>query len=398
MNEYYFNEEHNLFRQGLRQFLDKEVVPNVDQWEKDGRIPKDLWKKFGDMGYFGLIFPEAYGGTDVDFFYSVAFIEEISKCFSGGFAIAPTVHQYMASTYLNEYGSDFIKEKYLTKAIAGEWIASIGITEPTAGSDSANIRTRAERKGDVYVVNGSKTFITNAVYGDFIVTVVKTNPEAGRSGVSLLVIDRNAPGVTATKLDKLGWRASDTAELAFDNVEVPAENLLGEEGKGFYYLMGGLQLERLAIAIMSAASSEHALDHALQYMNEREAFGRKINKFQALRHRIADLASEIEAKKMFTYHVCRMHNDGKYAVKEASMAKLLLTELADDVMYKCLQFFGGYGYIEDYKIARMFRDSRVNTIGGGTSEVMREIISKMVVDGVEYKSARPVKEESLELA
>lgn len=384
---YYFQEEHELFRTDLRKFLDKEVVPHIEEWEKAGKMPKDLWKKFGEMGYFGLNYPEQYGGMNADFWYSVVFIEEISKCFSGGFAILPTVQQYMASPYLANFGSEFIKQKYLTKAISGEWICSIAISEPTAGSDAANIKTTARREGDYYIVNGSKTFITNGVYGDFLVTVVKTSPEKGSSGVSLLIIDRNAEGVSANKLNKLGWHASDTAELFFDNVKVPVENLLGEENKGFYYLMHGLQLERLAGAIGGVAASEAALHYSLEYMNQREAFGRKINQFQVLRHRVADIASEVESTKYFVYHVCRMHNDGKYAVKEASMAKLLATELSDRTMYKCLQFFGGYGFIEDFKIARMFRDSRVGTIGGGTSEIMREIISKMVIDDIKYSNA-----------
>ena len=245
--------------------------------------------------------------------------------------------------------------------------------EPNAGSDVANIRTTAVRDGDYYIVNGSKTFITSGVYGDVLITVVKTNPNEGFNGISLLVIDRNAEGVSATKLKKLGWHASDTAELSFDNVKVPVENLLGEENHGFFYLMDGLQLERLVGAIGGYAGSEAALDYSLQYMSEREAFGRPINKFQVLRHRVAQMASEIESIKYFVYHCCRLHAEGEYVVKECSMAKLLGTELSDKVMYQCLQFFGGYGYMEEYKMARMFRDSRIGTIGGGTSEIMREI-------------------------
>ncbi|MEL6594187.1 MAG: acyl-CoA dehydrogenase family protein, partial [Bacteroidota bacterium] len=376
--DYYFNEDHKLFRQGLRQFLDKEVMPNIDAWEEARHTPKEIWKKFGDMGYLGLNYPEKYGGVDADFFYSVIFSEEVSKCFSGGFAVAPTVMQYMATPYIFQHGSEELKQKYLVPAIAGEAVSSIAISEPGAGSDVANIQTRAVREGDHYIVNGSKTFITNGVYGDFLVTVVKTNPDAGVGGISLLVIDRDAPGVSATKLKKLGWHASDTAELAFDNVKVPASNLVGEEGQGFYYLMGGLQLERLIGAIGAVAGAESALDYALEYMAQREAFGRPINRFQVLRHRVADLATEIEATKYFIYHLCRVHNDGGYAVKECSMAKLKATELSDRAMYECLQFFGGYGFMEEYKMARMFRDSRVLTIGGGSSEIMREIIAKMV--------------------
>ena len=387
MKNYYFTEEHELFRQGLKDFLAKEVTPFIDEWEEEEKIPREIIRKFGEMGYLGLNYPEKYGGMDVDFFFSVVFIEEISKVFSGGFMATLAVQQYMSSPYLHKHGSDHIKEKYLTKAITGEAVCAIAITEPGAGSDVANIRTTAVKEGDHYIVNGSKTFITNGVYGDVLITVVKTQPDAGFDGISLMVIDRNAEGVSATKLKKLGWHASDTAELAFDNVKVPVENLLGEENQGFFYLMGGLQLERLAGAIGGYAGSESALDYALQYMSEREAFGRPINKFQVLRHRVAQLSSEIESIKYFVYHCCRLHEDGEYAVKECSMAKLLGTELSDKAMYQCMQFFGGYGYMEEYKIARLFRDSRIGTIGGGTSEIMREIIAKMIIDDKSYSQA-----------
>ena len=385
-----FTEEHKLFRQGLRDFLDREVMPNIDKWEEEQRMPKDLWPKFGEMGYFGLNYPEKYGGIDADFMYSVIFMEEISKCESGGFMILPAVQQYMSSPYIYKHGSEFLKEKYLTKAISGELICSIGISEPGAGSDVANIRTTAIKEGDHYIVNGSKTFITNGVYGDFLVAVVKTDPNMGAAGVSLLVMDLDSEGVSRSKLKKLGWHASDTAELAFDNVKVPAENLIGEEGQGFYYLMGGLQLERLVGAIAGFASCEWAIDYTLQYMSERNAFGRPISKFQVLRHRMAQLISEVEANKQFVYHCCRQHAAGEYIVKECSMAKLLSSELAEKVMTQCLQSFGGYGFMEDYKMARAYRDCRVGTIGGGTSEIMREIIAKMVIDDTSYQRAGSV--------
>lgn len=385
-----FTEEHKLFRQGLRDFLDREVMPNIDQWEEQQRMPKDLWPKFGEMGYFGLNYPEKYGGIDADFMYSVIFMEEIAKCESGGFMILPAVQQYMSSPYIYKHGSEFLKEKYLTKVISGEWIACIGITEPGAGSDVANIQTKAIMEDGHYVVNGSKTFITNGVYGDFVVAVVKTNPELGAAGVSLLVIDLNSDGVSRTKLKKLGWHASDTAELHFDNVKVPIENLVGDEGQGFYYLMGGLQVERLTGAIAGYASCEWALEYTLQYMSERNAFGRSINKFQVLRHRMAQLISEVEANKQFVLHCARQHDSGEYIVKECSMAKLLSSELAEKVMTQCLQSFGGYGFMEEYKMARAYRDCRVGTIGGGSSEIMREIIAKMVIDDTSYQRAGSV--------
>lgn len=388
MKSIYFTEEHELFRESLRAFLEKEVRPHIDQWEEDRRIPRDIWKKMGDMGFLGLSYPEEYGGSNLDFFYDVVFNEELARMNSGGFAITQQVVQYMSSPYILKYGSERLKEKYLPGIISGELISSIGITEPGAGSDAQNIQTRAIKEGDHYIVNGSKTFITNGVYGDFIVTVVKTNPDAGAAGVSLLVIDRNSEGVSARKLKKLGWHASDTAELSFDDVKVPAENLIGDEGRGFYYLMNGLQLERLCGVPSIVAGVDHAMAKALQYMSERHAFGRPINKFQVLRHRIAQLASELEALRAFSYHCCKMYADNIYDVKLCSMAKLLATEFAEKASTQLLQVYGGYGFMEEYPQARMYRDVRVGTIGGGSSEIMREIIAKMVIDDVQYEKAQ----------
>lgn len=387
MDAYYFTEEHELFRASLRSVLQKEVVPHIETWEEQGRIPRDVWRKMGDMGLLGSGYPKEYGGMDLDFFYDVVFCKENSRVFSGGFTITQLVVQYMSSPYILKHGSEARKKKYLPGIIAGDLVGCISISEPGAGSDVANIQTTVVRQGDHYVVNGSKTFVTNGVYGDLVVTVVKTDPKAGAGGVSLLVIDKDLPGITTTKLKKLGWHARDTAELRFDNVKVPAANLIGEEGQGFYYLMGGLQLERLAGAISAYAACESALTYTLEYMAAREAFGRPINTFQVLRHRVAQMASGIESTKQFVRHCARMNADGHYAVKECSMAKLLATELSDKVMTTFLQHFGGYGFMEEYKIARMFRDSRVGTIGGGTSEIIRDIIAKMVIDEVSYASA-----------
>lgn len=385
MYDLYFNSDHEMFRKSVKDFFNKEVIPYIDIWEKEQCIPREIWKKMGEMGYLGLDFGTDVGGVGLDFFYTVVWAEEISKCFSGGFAIAPLVNSYMAAPYIYKYGSDYLKQKYVVPALQGEQICSIAITEPAAGSDVANIQTKAVLTGDYYLVNGSKTFITNAYYGDFMVVAVKTDMEAGLNGISLLVMDRKAEGISAQKLDKLGWHASDTASLHFDDVKVPKENLIGEEGLGFYYLMGGLQLERLIGAIMGVGACDLAFQYTLKYMSERTAFNRPINKFQVLRHRMAQLATEMEINKSFVYHCCKKHQEGAYIVKECSMAKLNSTELSDKVMYQCLQSFGGYGFIEDYKIARMFRDSRIGTIGGGTSEIMREILAKIVIDGNEYE-------------
>jgi alkylation response protein AidB-like acyl-CoA dehydrogenase len=388
ITKYYFTEEHESFRRTLRDYLEKEVVPNVDKWEEDGELPHEIWKKIGDMGYFGLTFSEKYGGSELDFWYDVVFIEEVSKCNSAGFGAAVTAHTLLALAHINKSGSESLKEKYLRPGIAGDLHGGLAITEPFSGSDVAGILTTAVRDGDHYIINGSKCFITNGVYGDFLVVACKTNPEAKSAGISLIVVDMNSPGVTTNKLKKLGWKASDTGEISFDNVRVPAENLVGEENKGFYYIMQRFELERLTLAIASNAASDYALEYALQYMSERKAFGKTINKFQVLRHRVAQMATELTANKVFTYNICRMYEDKIYCVKEAAMAKLTATELADKVMYQCLQFFGGYGYMEEYKMARLFRDARLGTIGGGTSEIMCEIISKMVIDDVSYDTSQ----------
>lgn len=386
MNSIYFNEEHDLFRQSIRDFIKREVSPYAEEWEKNRQIPKEIWSKMGKMGYLGINYPEKYGGMDLDFFFSVIFLEEVTKAGYGGFAAAVGVQEFIAVAHIAETGSDYLKEKYLSKAIAGEKVGALGITEPIAGSDVGNIRTSAKKEGDYYIINGSKTFITNGYYADFITLAVKTDKDAGIGGISLFVIDLDSKGISRTKLDKMGWYCSDTAEIFFDDVKVPVKNLVGEENKGFYYIMEGFQLERLTAAIMSVAGADETLKVTMQYMSERKAFGRPINKFQVLRHKIADLSTEIEACRQFVYHTCWMHDNGKFAVKESSMAKLKATELAKTVADECLQMFGGYGYMNEYPISRVYRDTRVGTIVGGTSDIMREIIAKMIIDDTQYES------------
>ncbi|AXT50862.1 acyl-CoA dehydrogenase [Aquimarina sp. BL5] len=383
----YFTEEHELFRESLKDFLQKEVVPHIEKWEKTGDIDRFIWEKFGEMGYFGISYPEEYGGLDLDLFYTVIFLEELQKINSGGFAAAMWAHVYLAMTHVNKEGDDRIKEKYLRSSITGEKIGCLCISEPFGGSDVAGMRTTAVKEGDSYVINGSKTFITNGVYSDYLVVAAKTTPELGNKGISIFIMDRDTPGISATKLDKLGWKASDTGEIAFDNVKIPWENLMGEENKGFSYIMQHFALERLIMGINAHARTEFALEYVIKYMGEREAFGRTIDKFQALRHTVADMASELEMCKEFNYSVAKRLNEGQYVVKEASMSKLLSTKIADEVIYKCLQLLGGYGYMEEYPLARLFRDSRLGPIGGGTSEILREIIAKMVIDKKEYKPA-----------
>ena len=387
MQHMYFTEEHDLFRESLRDFLQKEVVPHIDKWEETGTIDRFIWKKFGEMGYFGIPYPEEYGGLELDLFYTVIFLEELQRINSGGFAAAMWAHVYLAMTHINKEGDEQIKEKYLIPSISGDKIGCLCITEPFGGSDVAGMRTTAVKDNGHYVINGSKTFITNGVYSDYLVVAAKTNPEQGNKGISIFVIDRETPGVSSTKLNKLGWRASDTGEIAFDNVKIPAENLMGEENKGFSYIMQHFALERLVMGVNAHARAEYALEYAIQYMAEREAFGKKINEFQALRHSVAEMASEIEMCKEFNYSIAKRLDQGLYVVKEASMSKLLSTKIADEVIYKCLQLLGGYGYMEDYPLARMFRDSRLGPIGGGTSEILKEIIAKMIIDNKTYKPA-----------
>ena len=385
MNSMYFTEEHHLFRKSLQDFLKKEVVPNVDKWEQTGIIDKEIWKKFGDMGFLGINYPEAYGGLNLDLFYTVILLEELQKVNSGGFAAAIWAHVYLAMTHLNAEGSEAIKQNYLTPSITGDKVGCLCITEPFGGSDVAGLRTTAVKEGDSYIINGSKTFITNGVYSDYLIVTAKTRPEAGNKGISIFVINRETAGITSTKLNKLGWRASDTGEIAFNNVKIPASNLLGEENEGFGYILQHFALERLVMGINAHARAEYALEYTLEYMSQREAFGKSIDKFQALRHTLVDIYADMEICKEFNYSVAYRLNIGEYVVKQATMSKLKSTKMADEVIYQCLQFLGGYGYMEDYPLARMFRDSRLGPIGGGTSEILREILAKIIIDKKDYK-------------
>ena len=387
MNSMYFTEEHEAFRASFKEFLQKEVVPHIDKWEKMGSIERFIWKKFGEMGYFGLSTPEEYGGMDLDLFYTIIFLEEMQKINSGGFAAAMWAHEYLAMTHLNKEGNHQQKQKYLVPSVAGDMIGCLCITEPFGGSDVAGMRSTAIKQGDTYILNGSKTFITNGVYSDYLIVAAKTDPSDKYKGISIFIVDRSAKGVSAVKLDKLGWRASDTAEIAFDNVEIPVENLLGEEGKGFPYIMQHFALERLLMGVNAHARAEFAVDYAIKYMEERVAFGKSLDKFQVLRHKIAEMASRVDMCREYNYSITKRLNDGQYVVKEASMSKLLSTKMADEVIYDALQLLGGYGYMEEYPMARLLRDSRLGPIGGGTSEILKEIIAKMVIDGKEYKPA-----------
>ena len=380
MQSLYFTEEHELFRESLVDFLKKEVVPYQDEWEKQRKVDRSLFHKMGEMGFLGLEFPEKYGGMALDGMYTTILAEEMGYHCTAGVTTTISAHIYLALNYIDNGGTELLKEKYLVPGILGEKVGALAMSEPFAGSDLKAIRTTARREGDCYIVDGSKTFITNGYYGDFFVTAVKME-----KGISMLVIDADAEGVSRSKLEKVGLHSSDTAEIAFDGVRVPVENLIGEEGKGFYYMMESLQVERLSTAQFNIGGMQKALDITLQYISERQAFGKPLNKIQVLRHKIADMATEVEAWRQFMHHTSYRLSKGDFVVKECSMLKLRTSDLINEIVYDCLQMFGGYGFMEEYPIARMYRDVRVIPIYAGTSEIMKEIIAKIVIDKVEYK-------------
>ncbi len=332
MRHIFFNEEHELFRSTVRDFLLKEVLPHINTWEAEGKIDRRVLKKMGEQGYFGLEVAEEYGGLGLDFLYSAVLLEEMGRTGSLGFQTMAGGTPYLAMNYLINAGSPAVKQKYLVPSVTGDLIGSLAMTEPFAGSDVKSFRTTATLENDHYIVDGSKTFISNAYYGDYTVAAVKTE-----KGTSMLVMDLDAEGVTRSKLDKVGLRCSDTAELAFDNVRVPKENLLGEEGKGFYYMMESLQTERMSGVIATIGLMDYVLDITLQYISERKAFGKTIDQFQVFRHQIAEMSSEVEAYRAFAYQVSYQITQGENVVKECSMLKLRTADLMNEMTYKCQQ-------------------------------------------------------------
>jgi acyl-CoA dehydrogenase len=375
-----FSAEHEMLRKTVRTFVEREVVPHVDAWEEAGRIPRTFWRRLGELGFLGLDFPPEYGGAGADFFASVVLGEEMARCRSGGVAFSVLVHTDMSSPWLARFGTEAQKRKYLPGIVAGETVCALGITEPGTGSDMAAIATRAVRDGDHYRLTGSKMFITNGVYGDLYFVAARTGPGTAarrHDGISMFLVERALPGVVVSRtLDKLGMRASDTAELAFHDTPVPAENLLGVEGRGFQQLASGLQRERLLAAVLALSGAAQALDDTMKYLRERSAFGEPLATRQALRHRVADLATEIEAAGQLVYHAARLYAAGDDCATEVSMAKLHATEVANRVAYQAVQLHGGYGYMREFPVERFFRDVRLWTIASGTSEVMREIIAR----------------------
>jgi len=379
-----FDEHHEMFRQAVRAFVQKEVEPHVEAWEEAGQIPKSIWPRMGELGFLGVEYDEQYGGAGADLLTTAVLCEEMARSRCGSLAMAVGVHTDMASPHLYWTGSPALKARHLPAICRGEALTAIAVTEPGGGSDVAAIRTRAVRDGDHYVLDGSKMFITNGVMADLYFVAARIQepsraPAKRHGGISMFLVERSTPGFSVSrKLDKMGNRASDTAELVFQEMRVPAENLLGQEGGGFYEVMRIFQRERLVAGLHAVAGSQRALEDTIAYVQQRQAFGEPLARKQVVRHKIADLATLIEAARCLTYAACLRYRDREDAVKEISMVKLFTAEMAQKVAYDCVQLHGGYGYMREYPIERFFRDIRLMTIGGGTSEIMKEIIAKQL--------------------
>lgn len=377
--EWLFDDEHKMFRETVKRWVATELAPHADEWEEKGEFPLDIYQKAGELGFFGGGFPENYGGVGGDFRYHTVFTEELALCKSGGVAAGLGLHGFVALPAVNAFGTEEQKEKYLAPGIRGEKIGALAVTEPDAGSDVGGIKTRAIREGDEYVINGSKMFITNGVRADFHIVACKSDSEKGHRGISQILVDKGTEGfVISRKLDKLGWRASDTAQLSFDEVRVPVSNLLGQENHGFYQIMHGFQTERLIMATGSVAAAQHCFDITLKYAKERQTFGRPIGTFQVNRHKFADMLTWIEAARRLTYHAVWLHINDLDCDKEVAMCKIFACEMAVKVADMCIQIHGGYGYMMEYEVQRIWRDQRIQPIGGGTSEIQKEIIGKLI--------------------
>lgn len=378
MYQEYFSEEHHIFRRSVRKFVEREIKPWIDQWEEEESFPLELYTKAAAAGFLGLGYPEEYGGTPADIFMGIAYAEELLRAGSAGL-VAGLGSLAIGIPPVFKLGSEDQKKKFLVPVLAGQKVCALGITEPNCGSDVANISTRAVREGNFYRVNGAKTFITSGCRANFLTTAVRTGSEGFR-GISLLMIDSSTPGYSVTKkIKKMGWHASDTAEISFVDCLVPAENLIGEEGAGFYAIMLNFQPERLSLAVMAHALAQLALEESLEYAKKREAFGRPLVGFQVLRHKLADMAAKVEIAREFNYRVAARMEAGLDAVREVSMAKNFACEVCDQVVSSAVQIHGGYGYAREYLVERLYRDSRILSIGGGTSEIMKEVIAKILI-------------------
>ncbi|MFB8103362.1 acyl-CoA dehydrogenase family protein [Streptomyces sp. NPDC056007] len=379
MQRQIFTEEHDAFRETVRAFLAKEVLPHYEQWERDGIVSRDAWLAAGRAGLLGLAVPEEYGGGgSSDFRYSAVLAEEFTRAGAPGLAIG--LHNDIVGPYLTGLATDEQKRRWLPGFCSGETITAIAMTEPGAGSDLQAIRTTAEDKGDHWLLNGSKTFISNGILADLVIVVAKTTPDGGAKGLSLIVVERGAEGFERGRnLDKIGQKSQDTAELFFNDVRVPKENLLGELDGAFIHLMTNLAQERMGIAVAGIAAAEHLLEITTQYVKEREAFGRPLSKLQHIRFEIAEMATECAVTRTFLDRCIVDHSDGALDAVHASMAKWWATELQKRVADRCLQLHGGYGYMSEYRVAKAFTDGRIQTIYGGTTEIMKEIIGRSLL-------------------
>ncbi|WP_216829818.1 acyl-CoA dehydrogenase family protein [Alkalihalobacterium elongatum] len=377
MSHWIFTEEHEMFRKAVSKFVEKEVKPNVEQWEKDGEVPRSLYQRMGELGYLGIKFPEQYGGSGLDIITEAVLIEELAKCGSGGVGAAIGAHTGIAMTNIWKYGNDEQKQKYLVPGIKGDTISALAITESGGGSDVSAIKTTAKKDGDGYVLNGSKTFITNGVNADYVIVAAKTREVPVHKNISLFIIETNSEGYSVgKKLKKLGWRSSDTGELFFDNVRVPKENLIGEENKGFQYIMQNFQFERISMALGSVGLGELALEDTKKYSKERIQFGQPLSNFQVLRHKMVDMAVDIEKARSISYRALYLYDKGEDCVTEATMAKAFAAEMIRRVTDQAVQIHGGNGYMMEYAVQRYWRDARIQSIGGGTTQIMNEILTK----------------------
>ncbi len=374
----YFDDSHRLVRDSVRRFVEREILPHVADWEEAEEFPRQLYRMAGEAGILGIGYPEALGGShEGDLFAKVAASEELMRCGSGGL-VAGLGSLDIGLPPLIKWGRPELRERIAPQVLAGEKIMALAVTEPSGGSDVASLKTRAVRDGDHYRVSGSKTFITSGVRADYYTVAVRTGGD-GFGGVSLLLVEKGTPGFSVSrKLKKMGWWASDTAELFFDDCKVPVENLIGAENMGFACIMANFQSERLALAIMANMTAQLALDEALAWSREREAFGKPIGKFQVLKHRLAEMATQVEVSREFTYRQAAKMAVGKSVIKEISMAKNFATDVADRVTYDAVQALGGMGYMRESLVERLYRDNRILSIGGGTREIMNEIIAKQM--------------------
>jgi acyl-CoA dehydrogenase len=379
METIYLSEEHRILRDQVRRFVVEEVEPHGDAWEEARRIPREVFRRMGALGVFGVRYPEEYGGSAMDALAAVVVGEELGRSTYNGLAVSAMVHAEMAAPHLARYGTVAQKSAYMPGIVSGDIVTAIAVTEPDAGSDVASIRTTATREGnDSWVLNGAKTFITNGVFADVLFVAAKTDTSAkGSQGISIFIVDRDTPGFrVGRQLEKMGWHCSDTAELVFDDCRIPADCLLGEENRGFYAIMDNFQNERLVIGAMIVGMCDRAIELTLDYVRTRKAFGRPLWDKQAIRQRLSMLAARVEAARQLVYHTAWLDSRGRDCVKEVSMIKALCGELANEVTYDCLQFHGGTGYMRGTPIERMYRDARVHAIGGGATEVMLEEVAK----------------------